>query len=152
MLKSVPNLFVAAVVAAIAGCGGSAQYSTAPVSGQLTSDGMPVTEGQLMFIPESSGNTDSGKPGAATVQADGTFVVSTYSEGDGAVIGKHTIEYIAPPPRPASGSGDSNPSANSGHQTEEVENVPSPFAKMVVQQNSVEIKSGENILEINLMK
>ncbi|QDT67526.1 hypothetical protein MalM25_04250 [Planctomycetes bacterium MalM25] len=79
---------------AVLGCGGP-DYVVAPVTGAVLLDGQPLTGGRISFAPQSSGESvKSGKPGFGDIQPDGSFVVSTYGEQDGAVVGKHRITLI----------------------------------------------------------
>src|SRR6478609_4830423 len=85
---------LALVLAAVAGC---SDVKMASVSGQVTYNGKPVTGGSLSFSPiPTNGEREPGKPGAAVVGSDGKYVVGTYGEADGAVIGKHQVSYSAP--------------------------------------------------------
>jgi hypothetical protein len=59
---------------------------TVPVKGTVTFKGQPVTQGTITFEPE-----DIGREAHATIQPDGTFVLSTFKEGDGAVPGLHRV-------------------------------------------------------------
>jgi len=132
------------------GCGTGDQMETAKVTGKVTFDGQPVTGGQLLFAPNASGD-EPGKAGAAQIQSDGTFTVSTYGDGDGAVIGTHTVSYTAPPPKTS--GGDAAVGSSSGTPTEKAgKPEPSPFAGLAPEQKSVEIVDGMNELEIKLVK
>jgi hypothetical protein len=74
----------------LAGCGGNpARLETAPVEGTVTLDGQPVTEGVVIFTPER------GRAGKGQIQPDGSFTVSTYGSGDGAVVGHHQVAVVA---------------------------------------------------------
>lgn len=73
-----------------AGCSDE-QFETAPVSGTVTSDGTAVPEGTIVFNPIAKGsNTMVGKSATGYIK-DGNFVLSTYSNADGAVIGEHSV-------------------------------------------------------------
>lgn len=74
------------------GCGGedSNLPKTAPVKGTVSYQGEPVTLGQILFIPENGERSGIGR-----VQEDGTFTVTTYSDGDGAVVGKNKVTISA---------------------------------------------------------
>jgi hypothetical protein len=79
------SLFVLGVVA-VSGCWASGQKETAPVRGTVTLDGKAFTQGgMILFQPESSAKMATG-----LIQSDGSFVLTTYSSGDGATIGKHS--------------------------------------------------------------
>jgi hypothetical protein len=59
-------------------------------------DGQRVAGGRLMFAPASQDNTEPGKPAFANIQPDGSFVLTTYSDGDGAVVGEHWVTIFPP--------------------------------------------------------
>jgi hypothetical protein len=62
----------------------------APVSGVVTLDDKPLTEGFVMVTPAD------GRTARGTIQQDGTFVLGTYSDSDGAAIGKHPVTVLPP--------------------------------------------------------
>ena len=92
----------------VAGCGGSdlKQFSTAAVSGTITLAGEPLTEGRVFFYPikQSGGQSgNSGKFAQGMVESDGSYELSTYGNGDGAVVGDHRVTVLS------TGAGDSKP-------------------------------------------
>jgi hypothetical protein len=76
------------VLAANMGCGsGQGQPAqVVPVKGKVTFKGQPLTKGVIKFRP-----VDLGREASGTIQSDGTFVLSTYKEGDGAAIGRNQV-------------------------------------------------------------
>ena len=68
----------------VAGCGGD-QLPVAPAQGKVLLDGKPLEFGAVMFQPEA------GPPARGQIQPDGSFTLSTYGNGDGAIIGKHRV-------------------------------------------------------------
>ena len=58
---------------------------TAPVKGTVTIDGKPLPHGTVMFVPSK------GRAARGEIQADGSFELSTYSEGDGAIVDEHRV-------------------------------------------------------------
>lgn len=81
------------------GCGSKGEFDTVPLTGTVTYNGEPVTEGTIDFIPSASATQEMvGKPAAATVQSDGTFTAGTYGTSDGVVPGVKQIRYSAPLP------------------------------------------------------
>ncbi len=95
-LKYLPFLLLFAF---LAGCG-SHLPETAKVQGKVTWNGAPVAGGTIVFYPEK------GRPAMATIQSDGSYRLTTFKDGDGAVLGKHkvTIEAsrVTGPPAPKS--------------------------------------------------
>jgi hypothetical protein len=91
--RSVVALATALAVVTMIGCGRPAhQLETAAVRGQVTLDGQPLPSGYVV-VPTARGRMASGK-----IQPDGTFVLSTYEEGDGAQVGTHPIVVNEVPP------------------------------------------------------
>ena len=71
-----------------AGC--TDQPQVAPTRGTVTLDGKPLPGGRVMFEPIATGESKLvGKAAFGQIQADGSFVLTTYKEGDGAMIGSH---------------------------------------------------------------
>jgi hypothetical protein len=66
----------------LAGCGGP---EVAKVTGKVTYDGKPVTGGKIMFYPES------GRMALGEIGPDGTYALTTFKPGDGALVGSHRI-------------------------------------------------------------
>lgn len=142
---SVPCVLAASglVVSAclLTGCAGGDEFSTAPVSGTVMFNGKPVSGGTVMLTPVSEGESEMpGKGAAARVQEDGSFVLTTYEEGDGAILGKHIVSYNAPI------STDTAPAGAHGGPPQ------SPYAGAKPKEPEVEITSGENELTIELVK
>lgn len=79
---------VATLGVVVAGCG-SDRLPVAPVEGKVIYHGKPVEFGSVMFQP------DKGPAGRGVIQPDGSFTLSTYSEGDGAVIGQHKVRIAS---------------------------------------------------------
>ena len=76
-----------------AGCGGDGAvvHSTHPVKGTVTYQGKPVPRGNVRLDP-----VDLTLPSAyGVINADGSFVLRTYVDGDGAVAGEHSISVVA---------------------------------------------------------
>ena len=71
---------------AIAGCGGGGPpVQTVPVKGKITYRGKPLTKGTIHFEP------DYGRPAQGEIAFDGSFTLTTYASGDGAVPGAHRV-------------------------------------------------------------
>ena len=68
----------------LVGCGPD-RPEMATVTGKVTYRGAPVPEGQIMFYPEN------GRMASGAIAADGTYELTTYDSGDGALLGRHVV-------------------------------------------------------------
>ncbi|MEZ6033860.1 MAG: hypothetical protein R3C17_12265 [Planctomycetaceae bacterium] len=93
-------IYSAGLAAVVAGCGDSIRmFPVAVVTGKVLCNGQPVQNIRVYFNPIASGGSAIvGKPGMGVTKADGTFVITTYSSGDGAVVGRHNVMLAAPHP------------------------------------------------------
>jgi hypothetical protein len=80
-------VFVGLVLAAC-GCGSGARI--VPVSGQVTLDGQPLADAQVIFRPDST-ELNPGPASHAKTDAEGRFVLRTMDDHDGAVVGPHKV-------------------------------------------------------------
>jgi hypothetical protein len=76
-------------VACQTGCAPKGDLTTAPVSGKITYKGQPVPTGTIMFVP------GEGPAATGEIAKDGSYTLSTYSNGDGAVLGAHKVSITA---------------------------------------------------------
>ena len=67
------------------GCG-SSETLTYPVSGIVTLDGLPMEGAAVMLKPIAGGSNGYGVTGT-----DGSFEITTYRKGDGALPGEHRV-------------------------------------------------------------
>lgn len=93
--RAVPALLVLAFIVAHWGCS-TGQFPTAPVTGRVVCLGEPVPHVRIFFEPLGTGVV--GPAGFAVAKEDGTFVLTSVKEGDGAVIGKHRVRVGLPHP------------------------------------------------------
>jgi hypothetical protein len=86
----------ALAVVLIAGCGTNLQ----PAGGKVLVDGVPVTEGTIMFYPVAKG-----RPATGRIVQDGSFTLSYAKPGDGLPPGEYKVAIVAdlfkPGPRTA---------------------------------------------------
>ena len=130
--------FLAMLLAGCIGCG-SAKPEVAPVTGRVIYEGKPLKFGQVFFHP------NAGTQGRGTIQPDGTFTISTYSDQDGAQIAVHKVRvtcYEAQDPQAeprsfAEGNGESL--------------IPEKYTSLVTTDlNDIEVKEGKNTFEFVL--
>jgi len=80
------------LVTGFIGCGN--QFETAPVAGKVTVGGKPLPNGRVMMLPIGEGEV--GPSAMGDIQEDGSYVLTTYKEGDGAVVGPHQVTVYPP--------------------------------------------------------
>jgi hypothetical protein len=90
-MRSVSTLAIALAAGALgafSGCGQATgtPLSTVPVKGKVTYKGQPLTQGTIRFEPEGKGREAS-----AEIQADGTYVLGTHKDADGAPPGAYRV-------------------------------------------------------------
>jgi hypothetical protein len=88
--------------ASLLGCGGDlGKPKLGRVSGKVTYNGQPVTKGVVSFVPSSGPGAATGQTATGEVGQDGSYTLTTFDTGDGAVLGEHTVVVIAREEDPA---------------------------------------------------
>lgn len=83
----------------LGGCGGQ---NMAPVKGRVMFNGKPVKEAALTFSPIGApGQKETGKPGTGFTDVEGNFVLSTFANYDGALVGNHNVLVMVDDTNPA---------------------------------------------------
>ncbi len=81
----------------LAGCGGrSEKPPMGRVHGTVTFDGKPVTKGKVTFTPVASEGISGGTASMGLIETDGTYTLTTFDTGDGAIIGQHIVTLSVP--------------------------------------------------------
>jgi hypothetical protein len=131
---------------AIAFCGtfalgcSKAPYELAEVTGKVTIEGVPFTEGKVMFAPVAKeGEINAGRPAFGKLSSDGTFTLSTYEPDDGAVIGDHWVTVIRVRPDSSGPIDEEKP----------VPAVPRQFER-VIMPRKVTVVNGQNTIDVPL--
>jgi hypothetical protein len=74
------------------GCSGAAgRPPLAKVSGTVTHNGKPVTTGSVVFTPIGDSQSGSARIATGQIESDGSYTLTTYDTGDGAVLGQHIV-------------------------------------------------------------
>jgi len=84
------EILAAAALVVAPGCGSDNGLTLAKVSGKVTYNGKPVTNGTVFFKPDESTGT-VGPGAAAALKADGTYIMSTENPNDGVIVGTHKV-------------------------------------------------------------
>jgi len=97
-----------AAVAAATGCGPDNGLNLAPVRGTVSYKGELLKNGTVMFEPDESQGT-TGPTAFGVIQSNGTYVLSSESSGDGAVVGTHRVGIVGLDPTPIPTKGNPEP-------------------------------------------
>jgi hypothetical protein len=78
------------LAAPLLGCRGGNSLPMAEASGAVMLDGVPLTKGNVRFMPDNSKGTQ-GPMATGQIGADGKFVLMTSEPGDGAQVGFYKV-------------------------------------------------------------
>ena len=84
----------------VIGMGGCGTNPSKPplgrVHGRVTYNGKPLTNGSVMFTPVAGGKGGAtGQVAAGQLGSDGSYTLTTFEEGDGAILGQHVVTVEA---------------------------------------------------------
>jgi hypothetical protein len=89
--------FAIIFVTLFASCGDSDGVSVYPVSGKVLHQGQPAAGAHVVFHATNPAAIAPNVPiPRGTVQADGTFELTSYEEGDGAPAGTYDVSVVWP--------------------------------------------------------
>lgn len=110
-------LLLLLLLAALAGCSGR-EIETYPVRGKVVfKDGRALTNGYIYTRPEPQGPDNRVYAAKSAIAKDGTFVLSTFADGDGAIAGKHAVIIDVPTAREMWDEDDEvDPATRAAHQ------------------------------------
>lgn len=85
------TIYVSLLGTALCGAAGCSdgKPTRVPVSGTVLIDGKPLAMGSIQFVPDGARASGGG------IDNQGHFVLTCYSPGDGAVVGKHKVRITA---------------------------------------------------------
>jgi hypothetical protein len=90
-----PVVGVVGLSVLVAGCGGGAERPKVfPVSGKVTQKGKALTSGDVTFTPVGAAD-GRGHIATGQIGSDGTYRLTTFNTGDGAVPGTHKVTVVA---------------------------------------------------------
>jgi hypothetical protein len=88
-----PWLWAIVPMLMLGGCGGADKDMPplAKVTGKVMYKGKPVTNGSVIFTPIAGKGGETGQVATGQLEADGSFTLTTFNTGDGAIIGQHNV-------------------------------------------------------------
>jgi hypothetical protein len=63
----------------------------AKVHGTVTYNGKPLNSGHIVFTPATGKGGETGEVATGEISPDGTYEMTTFSTGDGAILGQHIV-------------------------------------------------------------
>ena len=77
------------------GCGNTSSHPTVKVQGKVTYDGKPVPAGTVMFQPAEGVTQTADRPATGAIQPDGSYELSSFAAGDGAMPGEYDVAIVS---------------------------------------------------------
>jgi hypothetical protein len=90
------GVFLVLAAACVAGCGSNLP-TTIPIRGQVQFNGQPMKDGVVVYLPKGAAPA---RQASGRIQSDGSFVLTTFQNGDGVVPGEYSIIIYAYAPHP----------------------------------------------------
>lgn len=95
------------LVLILVGCGGDRDKpKLGKVSGKVTYKGKPVSSGHIVFTPSTGKGGETGQTATGEIESDGSYTMTTFNTGDGAILGQHVVtvqlsdtDYKSPQPK-----------------------------------------------------
>jgi hypothetical protein len=95
------------MVLSAAGCSGDPNLpKLGKVYGKVTYKGKPVEAGHIVFTPSGDKGGATGQNATGEIASDGTYDLTTFNTGDGAILGQHVVTvvvtekgYVMPKPK-----------------------------------------------------
>ena len=66
----------------------------AKVRGKVSYQGKPVTSGRVVFTPATGKGGDTGQGASGEIDTDGSYDMTTFNTGDGAILGQHIVTVV----------------------------------------------------------
>jgi hypothetical protein len=95
------SLLLIASAAFLLGCGDASKPTLGRVSGKVTYNSQPVPKGIVSFVPRGGPGAQTGQAATGEIGPDGSYSLTTFEKGDGAVLGEHTVLVSAREEDPA---------------------------------------------------
>jgi hypothetical protein len=64
------------------------------VRGTVTYQGKPIDAGHIVFTPATGKGGETGQVATGEINSDGTYEMTTFNTGDGAILGQHIVTVV----------------------------------------------------------
>lgn len=94
--SSLAGIVALGLLATSVGCGGGrVDIPLGKVRGKVVYNGKPMTAGTVTFTPITGKGAEGGHVATGEIESDGTYVLTTFDTGDGAILGQHAATVVA---------------------------------------------------------
>ena len=85
------------LIVSFVGCSGSDANmpQLVKVHGTVSYKGKPLEGGHIVFTPATGKGGDSGQVATGEISSNGTYELTTFSTGDGAILGQHIVTVVS---------------------------------------------------------
>jgi hypothetical protein len=147
------TVFLTVLAAQLVGCGGDPNKpKLGKVSGTVTYKGQPVTKGMVTFIPSGGPGRQTGQSATGEIGPSGSYTLTTFEPGDGAVLGEHIVLVQSRQEDPSIEGGTMPiPDAQGRINNQPPKDlVPTKYAAVETSPLRLTVQEGSNTLNINL--
>jgi hypothetical protein len=118
------------------------------VHGKVTFKGKPVESGIVTFNPIPGKGGETGQNASGQIESDGTYAMTTFSTGDGAILGQHVVSVVV---REKGSESQGKPRADSTIDYSMPKLVtPSRYASVETSPLRCTVREGDNTFDIDL--
>jgi hypothetical protein len=133
----------------LAGCSGDPNMpKLGRVHGKVTYKGKPVESGTVTFNPVLGKGGETGQNATGQIAADGTYEMTTFNTGDGAIVGEHMVAVVV---REKGSENQGKPRADSTIDYTQPKIVtPTKYASVETSPLRFTVREGDNTFDIEL--
>ena len=118
------------------------------VHGKVTYKGKPVASGTVTFNPIPGKGGETGQNATGQIEPDGSYVMTTFNTGDGAILGEHVVAVVV---REKGSENQGKPKADGTiDYTMPKIITPSKYASVDTSPLRCTVKEGDNTFDIEL--
>ncbi len=141
-LKTMIGPMMLLFILGLVGCGSDTPH-VVPVKGKVSYQGKPLTSGTVMLVPDGDGFGATGQ-----IQPDGSFILTSFKQNDGAAPGKYKVTVEVFPEATAGGPATGLPGMEFG--AGEKPPIPTDYANVATTKLRALVNDGPTELDLQL--
>jgi len=118
------------------------------VHGKVNYKGKPVESGTVTFNPIPGKGGETGQNATGQIEADGSYVMTTFSTGDGAILGQHIVAVVVRE-KGSENQGKPKPDSTIDYSMPKIV-TPSKYASVETSPLRCTVREGDNTFDIDL--